>query len=153
MTQSPYIVVGADGTFESAAAVRWAYQHAGELGVGVLVLCAWEVPLDEWVSPTKTEADYGAVWQQRLNRTIELAGPAPEGIGVRVQLIQHHPATALVDAAKEAVLLVVGSHSYGEIQAPHLGSVASYCAHHAVCPVLIFRMSKEDHDRVTTRST
>lgn len=151
MTSSPYIVVGADGTAESAAAARWAYRHARELGAGVLVLCAWQVPLDEWVSPTKTEADYGALWSERLSRTLELAGGAPDGVTVQSQLIQHPPADALVEAAEKALMLVVGSHSYGEIQVPHLGSVASFCAHHAKCPVLIYRMDERQHEDLLAR--
>ncbi|PON78636.1 Universal stress protein [Parasponia andersonii] len=36
-------------------------------------------------------------------------------------------------------LLVLGSHSRGTIQRAFLGSVSSYCVHHAKCPVLVVK--------------
>ena len=38
---------------------------------------------------------------------------------------------ALTGIAKDADLLVIGSHGQGERSGMHLGSVASYCAQHA----------------------
>ena len=34
---------------------------------------------------------------------------------------------------------MIGSHGRGELPGMHLGSVASYCVHHAPCPVVVIR--------------
>jgi nucleotide-binding universal stress UspA family protein len=52
---------------------------------------------------------------------------------------QGRPAVTLVEASKEADLLVVGTHGHGEVSALLLGSVSEDCAHPASCPVVIIR--------------
>ncbi|KAL9425516.1 hypothetical protein AB3S75_032469 [Citrus x aurantiifolia] len=42
-------------------------------------------------------------------------------------------------------LLVVGSRGLGKVKRTFLGSVSDYCAHHAVCPILIVKPPKEHH--------
>ncbi|KAH9737771.1 Usp domain-containing protein [Citrus sinensis] len=42
-------------------------------------------------------------------------------------------------------LLVVGSRGLGKVKRAFLGSVSDYCAHHAVCPILIVKPPKEHH--------
>ena len=47
--------------------------------------------------------------------------------------------TVLVEAAKGASLLVVGSRGHSELTDLLIGSVSEHCAHHASCPTLIVR--------------
>jgi nucleotide-binding universal stress UspA family protein len=60
---------------------------------------------------------------------------------VRVERkIERGPAAdVLVEAAKDADLLVVGSRGHGEAVGLLLGSVSMRCAHLAPCPVVIVR--------------
>ena len=53
------------------------------------------------------------------------------------------PAKALLDAARDADLLVVGSHGHG-LSGLFLGSVSLECAQHAACPVVIVRGSGQE---------
>lgn len=151
MSHPPFILVGADGSVESAGAIAWAYHLAERLGADVHVVGAWNLTTWGILTPTKTGDDYQRAAQEALDKTLELAGDAPESVNVHVQLFQHDPAEGLVEGSKDAMMLVVGSHAYGAHPTPHLGSVASYCAHHADCPVVIFRMTDAEHDALAAK--
>jgi nucleotide-binding universal stress UspA family protein len=58
---------------------------------------------------------------------------------ITARVVNDHPAEALLDAAADAGLLVVGSRGHGTFADALLGSVGQYCVHHAHCPVLIMR--------------
>lgn len=135
----PVIVVGADGTDLSIEAVRWAAQQARLTGADLVAVTAYLIPVTIFLAPTYTEADYLRDAQNILNHTVDEAlGPGPD-IHVERRLSEEHPAQALTRAAEGAQLLVVGSHGRKEFPRMHLGSVATYCVHHAPCPVLVFR--------------
>jgi nucleotide-binding universal stress UspA family protein len=136
---SPTIVVGVDGSEDSLQALRWAAHHALLTGGKVRAVTGWEVPATIVLSPTYTEADYARDAQETLQRSVRDAlGPDP-GVPVVTQLVQDRPARALVNEAEQADLLVIGRHGRGELPGVHLGTVASYCIHHAPCPVVVVR--------------
>jgi nucleotide-binding universal stress UspA family protein len=53
--------------------------------------------------------------------------------------VERPAADVLVDAARDADLLVVGSRALGGLGALLLRSVSQHCAQHAPCPVMIHR--------------
>jgi nucleotide-binding universal stress UspA family protein len=53
------------------------------------------------------------------------------------QIPSYNAARALLDAAKGAGLLVVGSRGHAGFTEALLGSVGQYCVHHAECPVVV----------------
>ena len=146
MSDKPFILVGADGSVESAGAIRWSYHLASRLGADVHIVGAWQLTTGGVLHPTKTGDDYQRDARAALDAAVEMAGPVPDGVDTHIQLFQHEPAQGLVEGSKDAMMLVVGSHSYGPLPTPHMGSVASYCADHAECPVVVFRMSEAEHE-------
>jgi nucleotide-binding universal stress UspA family protein len=52
-----------------------------------------------------------------------------------------HPAQALIEASREADLLVVGSHGHGAFTGMLVGSVSIHCVTGAHCPVVVIRGS------------
>ena len=133
----PVIVAGVDGSEDSKEALRWAAREASLSGGVVHAVTAWQVPWRIYLVPSYTEADYERDAADTLSKTVLGAlGPEP-AVPVITRLVQNRPAVALTGEAEHAELLVVGCHGRGELPGMHLGSVASYCVHHAPCPVTV----------------
>jgi nucleotide-binding universal stress UspA family protein len=151
------IVVGVDGSPESKEALRWALEEAHLRETPVRAVWAWELPLEfeplmAAVPLTPGYLPDGAdtaeqlreVTERQLEAVVaEVAREVPEAAGVQVerQAVEGHPADVLVEAARGAELLVVGSRGRGGFTGLLLGSVSQACAHHASCPVVIVRRS------------
>jgi nucleotide-binding universal stress UspA family protein len=69
---------------------------------------------------------------------------AETGGDVRPVLAEGDARDVLVKAAEHASLLVVGSRGAGPVREVLLGSVSSYCVHHAPCPVVVVRAPKPE---------
>jgi len=54
-------------------------------------------------------------------------------------VVEGHAAPVLLEAARGASLLVVGSRGHGEFTGMLLGSVSEHCVTHARCPVVVVR--------------
>lgn len=137
----PVIVVGVDGSELSIGALRWGAQQARLIGADVVAVTGYDIPWTIFFAPTATEADYAMNAQKALDESVATAlGPEPD-VRVEKRLIGQRPAFALTHTAEAegAQLLIVGSHGRGELPGMHLGSVATFCVHHAPCPVLVFR--------------
>ena len=137
--------MGIDGSDASKDALRWAVEDARARGAEVVALHAYEVPTPAPeavpVAPVDlpalvAEAHAGA--QQFVTDVVdEVAGNAVS-VDVAPIAVEETPARALLEAARDADLLVVGSHGHG-LSGLLLGSVSHECAQHAACPVLIHR--------------
>lgn len=133
------VVVGVDGSPDSKQALRWAVVQAERIDGEVDAITAWEVPVTVMLLPTVNEADYADHAVRTLEETLEeVLGEEPPVV-VHARALEGRPARVLTRAAEGADLLVVGSHGRGELPGMHLGSVASYCVHHAPCPVVVLR--------------
>jgi nucleotide-binding universal stress UspA family protein len=141
------IVVGIDGSDASKDALRWAVEDARARGAEVVALHAYEVPVPAPdVSPAApvdlpalvAEIHAGAL-QFVTDVVDEVVGNAVS-VDVAPIAVENAPAKALLDASRDADLLVVGSYGLG-LSGLLLGSVSLECVHHAACPVLIHRGS------------
>jgi nucleotide-binding universal stress UspA family protein len=72
-----------------------------------------------------------------LEQTIAALDGETKGVKIERLVRMDHPAQALIEAAKEAELLVVGSRGHGGFVGLLLGSVSHQVALHARCPVVI----------------
>jgi nucleotide-binding universal stress UspA family protein len=134
------IVVGVDGSPSSAAALRWASHQARATGACLRVVTSWGYPraygydvayMDDW-HPEQAARD-------AQGEALSDAAEDLDGVTVQTTVAEGEPARVLLDAAKEADLLVVGSRGHGELAGMLLGSVSEYCAAHAECPVVVVR--------------
>jgi len=139
------IVVGVDGSESSKAALRWAVEDARARGAEVVALHAYEVPVpapDAAPSPPLdlpalvAEVHEGA--ERFVTEMVEEAAGKVVTVDVAPMAVEGEPAQALLDAARDADLLVVGSHG-GGVSDLLLGSVSLECVQHAACPVVIHR--------------
>ncbi len=132
------IVVGVDGSEGAQAALRWA---AGEARLGpsrVRVITAWSYPLSPGYAGVPKDAFSEAATRTLAEATKQVAGLLPDS-QIETQVVEASPARALIEASKDADLLVVGSRGRGGFKGLLLGSVSLHCAHHAHCPVAIVR--------------
>lgn len=131
------IVVGVDGLPAGLAALRWAVNEARAHNARVRVVHAWTSPYD-WQLEVTIPPD---VRQLRLEAERVLSDALSEvdasGVMLEAQLMEGDPRRALLDAARGADLLVVGSHGCGPIREVLLGSVSRYCAQHASGTVVV----------------
>ena len=75
-------------------------------------------------------------WLAALVR--EVVGEVTD-VEIRQLTVDDDPAPALLAAAQDAELLIVGSRGQGGFADLLLGSVSQQCAHHASCPIVIVR--------------
>ncbi len=73
-----------------------------------------------------------------LDRVVEDVADAG-GVEIEKKVVEGEPAPALLEAARDASMLVVGSRGLGGFSGLLLGSVSQQCAHHATCALVIVR--------------
>jgi nucleotide-binding universal stress UspA family protein len=135
------IVVGVDGSDHARRALKWAIAEANAHQAQLIVVSAWQIPSVVLTSPVATAAYDDEVWRQAATDDMEAAlqSVAPDGLPARLdrQITEGPPAKVLVDAGKDADMIVVGSRGRGGFAGLLLGSVSQHVAHHASCPVVI----------------
>jgi len=132
------IVVGVDGSEGSQRALQWAIEEAGRRDATVEALHAWEPGLTAglYSGAVFTEESVQEAGERVLDDTIAAADPAGS-TKVERRCVTAQPAAALIEAGKDADLLVVGSRGIGGFYRLLIGSVSSQVAHHAPCPVVV----------------
>ena len=140
MSKVQKIVVGVDGSESSITALRWALGEARLRGSEVEVIHTWSftpmvdpmgfgscLPVEELASAAKS------LVEEVMKRVEEFVGKTK----VSTKITRGPAAATLLEAAKDAELLVVGRRGHGGFMGLLLGSVAEQVAHHAPCPVVI----------------
>lgn len=136
------IVVGVDGSANSAAALRWAVAEADLRQHHVTALYAWgHVPPSHAGGGHSFDAEYGPPdADAALAAVIDGAVGPDEAAGIERRVVYDHASTSLLAAAEGADLLVLGARGVGGFRGLLLGSVSQQCLHHATGPVAIVRL-------------
>lgn len=135
------IVVGIDGSPTSRDALRWAVEAARLRQAELVVVHAWDMPY-AGVYPYIGDAYDTAVFKRAADETVDQAlgvTDVPDDVSVTRKLVNEPPAKAILDAATDADLVVVGARGLGGFAGMLLGSVSHHIAHHAPCPVVVTR--------------
>ncbi|MGY1633497.1 universal stress protein [Geodermatophilus sp. SYSU D01186] len=149
------IVVGVDGSPSSRQALRWAARQAELTGAELHAVTAWRLPTTYgWIPPI---ADHDWAGEARAVQAHAIAETldGTQAERVRRDVVEGHPARALVRCAAGADLLVVGSRGHGGFSGMVLGSVAQHVVTQAPCPVLVVRetAAAEDAPRAGVAAT
>ena len=136
------IFVGVDGSRHSGAALDWALREAGIRHEPLNVITVQVVPTSGWGGSVRYSADEAsradaqkAVQEIVDKAAAQLGDAAPPSITVQAVLGQ--PAAQLIEASKDADLLVVSSRGTGGFSRLLLGSVSTQVSEHAHCPIVI----------------
>jgi nucleotide-binding universal stress UspA family protein len=133
------VVVGVDGSPRSVVALRWAVEYATSVGAAVRAITGWQHPLRYRWESTMSDDDLAERAGRMLGETVRAALGADPPVEVQESVVAGHPAQVLIDASRDAQLLVVGSHGYAAVSGALLGAVSQYCVQHARCPVVVVR--------------
>jgi nucleotide-binding universal stress UspA family protein len=144
------IVVGVDHSEGAKAALRFALAEATLRQATLRVVHAWQYA---YIGATGFERSLPALGgdikelrdaaERELDATLRESIPEPGAVAIERRVVEDRPAAALVDASRDADLLVVGSRGHGGFAGLLLGSVSQQVAHHATCPVVIVHEKRE----------
>lgn len=137
------IVVGVDGSAHSERALDWAMREAAIRSAPLTVLTVHPVSLSiSGLAPLRYPEDRSDEEEARqaVEEMAEKAGAqlgAGRPVSVTVRIISGTVAEEIINASRDADLLVLGSRGVGGFARLLLGSVSSQAVHHARCPVVI----------------
>ncbi|MET9022756.1 universal stress protein [Actinopolymorpha sp. NPDC004070] len=135
------VVVGVDGTAESRLALQWAIEEARNRMLPLRIVVSHELPAPmRGIDELDTEAETADV-----DAAVTIARDQLDPDQVSRAVVADRPAPAILGEAEDAgaELIVVGSRARSTVASVVLGSVGSAVAHHARCPVIVARASKE----------
>ena len=133
------IVVGIDGSSESARALDWAITQAQQSGAVLDIVTAWIFPMAIGYAFTTTVNDVRDKARSLVDEAIGHVATVAPDVVVRGEATEQLPGPALVTASKGADLLIVGSRGMGGFEELLVGSVGHYCVRRAPCSVVIVR--------------
>ena len=135
------IVVGVDGSEDAHRALEWALKEAAAHRVPLTVLAIHEVAASAWTGSAITFGEDEPLVDKTRKAAEEAVSKAIAQLAeppvVTVKSASGVPAHALIDASRDADLVVVGSRGAGGFSRLLMGSVSTQVVHHAHCPVVV----------------
>lgn len=138
------IVVGVEATPAGEKALLWALQEAVVRHVPLTAVRAWQdsdygiYGMGNPVMPRQPDPELDAqiFAEEQLKLTVDQV-PGAESLQTRPLAVRGRAADVLVNAGRDASLLVVGSRGLRPVSRAVLGSVSSSVLHHAEGPVAV----------------
>lgn len=132
------VTVGVDGSVASASALRWAVDHADQLGTVRPLMTFVTGPFEYGFGTVEGSVGTGEPYRSEaiaaLRRFLQEHAPTLADAGT---VIESRAGPGLVGAAAGSELLVVGTRGWGARDDLSLGSVGAYCARHSKVPVAL----------------
>ncbi|MFI2364341.1 universal stress protein [Promicromonospora sp. NPDC019610] len=140
------VVVGVDGSPTSREAIRFAFDAAALRGAPLVAVHAWsdgpglgrrrsqDLGTQDLGTQDQATQEHGA---QALDRWLADARADHPDVRVERVVAPDGPTAALLDRAKDARLVVVGSRGRGGFRGLLLGSTSQALIYHAPCPVAV----------------
>jgi len=141
MSSKP-IVVGTDGSEQALFAVEWAALEAARRQLPLRIVSVPVMP-SRMREPNASPATVAHYLRENAREALDAADRRVKELvpehAAETELLSGAPAVALIEAAADASLLVVGAHGGSALGAMVLGSVSRYAALHAPCPIVVTR--------------
>lgn len=134
------VVVGVDGSPAGEAAIPFAFQAADIRGVPLVAVHTWtdQAITIGWQAGLAT--NWKTIRREHLKLLDERLAPVRArypGVTVQPDVAMDGPARTLLEHARTAQLVVVGTRGRGGFRGLLLGSTSQALIHHAPCPVAV----------------
>ena len=141
LTESQSVVAGVDSSENARHAAEWAARQADQVGVGLHLVHALDLPSAQSSSgevsePTRMRCEAGERLLDQLADGLRLQHP---GLPITTRLYDHAAAEILVELSNDARLVVTGTRGHGGFSGMLLGSVSLRLATHSHGPAVIVR--------------
>lgn len=147
MSTMPGIIVGIDGSHHSERALDWAMKEAALRRTPLTVVSVYPLVRNSFGHADTFPEDAPLVERTRTatqeatdKALASLGGPGPDTVYVKV--VSGIPAEALLKAAADAEMIVIGARGAGGFERLTMGSVGDQVSRHAHCPVVIIPHEK-----------
>jgi nucleotide-binding universal stress UspA family protein len=136
------IIVGIDGSGHASHALEWAVNEAGIRHAPLTVVTVNQA-VAGWGGPLAYPGDTELIEKARdaareeTERVLEKAEAGSRPPSVTVVASAGLPGEALLKAAADADMIVVGSRGAGGFKRLLMGSVCTQVTYHAPCPVVV----------------
>ncbi|MER7468653.1 universal stress protein [Streptomyces sp. NPDC097981] len=141
----PVVTVGLDGSPESLAAARWAADEAERRRLTLRLLHAWPMLVPEPTRvPSEIDQNY---WARRLvhNARAELQARHP-GLSIVGNLVADDAQNALLQAASDSEMTVLGSRGLELVESYFLGDISTPVVARAERPVVLVRAEAQGEE-------
>jgi nucleotide-binding universal stress UspA family protein len=139
------IIVGVDGSEGGRRALQWAAREAANRGGAVQAVIAWrwdglEGPPISVASPKQERERATATLEAEIEA---LPTHQRSGVTIATEAVEGRAGDVLTAVARDADLLVLGSHGHSRVWHTVLGSVSEECVRKATCPVVVVPVPHE----------
>jgi nucleotide-binding universal stress UspA family protein len=132
------VVVGVGDTPAAPETMRFAFEEARRRGAVLDAVRAWRCPAHETTDYPQLAGEPARLHEQHAVDALEAAlKEAPDDVVVRRRTLEGHARTVLVEASRDADLLIVGARRRPRHFGLQLGRVAHGVLHHSDCPVAV----------------